>query len=376
MATCLVRDWDGKEHGKAEINLAVARQDVASHIVHRALRCQLTNSRQGTASTRTRSQVRGGGRKPWRQKGTGRARAGSIRSPLWRGGGVAFGPKPRDYSVKMNRKEWRLAIRTAFQSRINDIVVIESVESYLPKPKTKEFVEALKRWDINPAKETVLFILSEIQTNTYLSTRNLPRVKVLTAKNLNIFDVLATDRLLVTKDALEFIHLVYGEDYRIERRIRKDSLQKQNRENKSRSHDSSVRFHGLSVKKHNNLYSLSEASMKDFKCKSLQDVKAELTFPDKVEVDKTYDLEVSVLNAGSDEQSFETDSKLEVVVAVSPLDFAVEGSETQSIEVCRGLSSATFQLTPKRKGDSKAIKVDFLQGSRFLNRGELTVFVH
>ena len=115
MVDCKVKDWQGKEAGTATVDLKVASEENAAHIVHRALVRQINNGRQGTASSKTRAEVRGGGRKPWRQKGTGRARAGSIRSPLWRGGGVIFGPKPRDYTTKMNRKERRLALRTAFQ---------------------------------------------------------------------------------------------------------------------------------------------------------------------------------------------------------------------------------------------------------------------
>ncbi len=116
MVDCVVRNWQGESVGQATLDLKVASPENASHIVHRAVVRQLANARQGTACTKTRAEVRGGGRKPWRQKGTGRARAGSIRSPLWRGGGVIFGPKPRDYSQKMNRKERQLALRTAFQA--------------------------------------------------------------------------------------------------------------------------------------------------------------------------------------------------------------------------------------------------------------------
>ena len=119
MANCLIRNWQGEEAGSATLELAVAREENASHIVHRALIRQTNNARQGNASTKTRAEVRGGGRKPWKQKGTGRARAGSIRSPLWRGGGVIFGPSPKDYNMKMNRKERRLALRTALMSRLD-----------------------------------------------------------------------------------------------------------------------------------------------------------------------------------------------------------------------------------------------------------------
>ena len=127
MANCVVRDWQGNEAGSATIELAVAKEENAVHIVHRALIRQTNNARQGTACAKTRAEVRGGGRKPWKQKGTGRARAGSIRSPLWRGGGVIFGPKPKDYNMKMNRKERRLALRTAVMSRIDDTIVVHAL---------------------------------------------------------------------------------------------------------------------------------------------------------------------------------------------------------------------------------------------------------
>ena len=136
MVECVVQDWQGQAAGKAAIDLKVAEPETASHIVLRAFARQFNNARQGTLASKTRSEVRGGGKKPWRQKGTGRARAGSSRSPLWKGGGVIFGPKPRDFSVKMNRKERRLALRTAFQSRFPDAVVVQEFADQLPRPKT------------------------------------------------------------------------------------------------------------------------------------------------------------------------------------------------------------------------------------------------
>ncbi|MGL4880834.1 MAG: 50S ribosomal protein L4, partial [Waterburya sp.] len=168
------------------------------------------NARQGTASTKTRAEVRGGGRKPWRQKGTGRARAGSIRSPLWRGGGVIFGPKPRDFSTKMNRKERRLALRTAFSSRLEDIIVVEDFGSELERPKTKEVIAALERWGV-AAEDKVLLILKEVAENVNLSTRNIAKVKLIKATNLNVVDLLHANKIVVTKDALEQIQEVYGD---------------------------------------------------------------------------------------------------------------------------------------------------------------------
>jgi large subunit ribosomal protein L4 len=211
MVNCVVKNWQGEEVGEASLDLRVAKDESASHIVHRALVRQMNNSRQGTASTKTRAEVRGGGRKPWRQKGTGRARAGSIRSPLWRGGGVIFGPKPRDYSVKMNRKERRLALRTAFQGRTDDLIVVEDFAAELPRPKTKDRVQAMTRWGIEPESK-VLFVVAERNENVYLSSRNLSNVRLISANNLNVFDLLAADRIVATQSALDMIQEVYGDD--------------------------------------------------------------------------------------------------------------------------------------------------------------------
>ncbi len=210
MVDCVVKNWQGDDAGQASIELKVAREESAAHVVHRALVRQLANQRQGTASTKTRAEVRGGGRKPWRQKGTGRARAGSIRSPLWRGGGVIFGPKPRDYTLKMNRKERRLALRTAFQSRVADLIVVEDFAAQLSRPKTREMVQALSRWGVEPDKK-VLIIMAERNEMVYLSARNIEKLRLISANNLNVFDLLAADHIVVTPAALEKIQEVYGE---------------------------------------------------------------------------------------------------------------------------------------------------------------------
>jgi large subunit ribosomal protein L4 len=209
MVDCVVRNWQGEDVGQATLDLRVAKEETAAHIVHRAMVRQLTNARQGTASTKTRAEVRGGGRKPWRQKGTGRARAGSIRSPLWRGGGVIFGPKPREYNLKMNRKEWRLALRTAFQSRADDLIVVEDFADQLPQPKTKEMGAALARWGVD-ADAKILLILPQKEEMVYLSARNLPRVKLITASQMNVYDVLLADKIVTTQTALAKIQEVYG----------------------------------------------------------------------------------------------------------------------------------------------------------------------
>ncbi|MBV5260942.1 50S ribosomal protein L4 [Synechococcus moorigangaii CMS01] len=210
MVNCAVKNWQGDDVGQASLDLKVAKEENAAHIVHRALVRQLNNARQGTSSTKTRAEVRGGGRKPWRQKGTGRARAGSNRSPLWKGGGVIFGPKPKDYNLKMNRKERRLALRTAFQSRSEDLVVVENFAAQLAAPKTKELVSAMARWGIT-AGEKVLLVLDEMTDNVYLSARNIASVKMVPADGLNIFDILNAGKIVVTSEALAKIQEVYND---------------------------------------------------------------------------------------------------------------------------------------------------------------------
>ncbi|KAB8330320.1 50S ribosomal protein L4 [Scytonema tolypothrichoides VB-61278] len=210
MFECVVKNWQGEQVGQKTFDFKVAKEETASHVVHRALVRQMTNARQGTASTKTRSEVRGGGRKPWRQKGTGRARAGSIRSPLWRGGGVIFGPKPREYNLKMNRKERRLALRTAFASRIDDLIVVEEFSEQMQRPKTKELVGAIARWGSQPENKTLL-ILSERTDNVFLSARNVTNLKLLGSDQLNVYDLLHADKIVVTASALEKIQEVYSD---------------------------------------------------------------------------------------------------------------------------------------------------------------------
>lgn len=210
MVNCVVRNWQGEEVSEATLELRVAKEDNASHIVHRALVRQMTNARQGTASTKTRAEVRGGGRKPWRQKGTGRARAGSIRSPLWRGGGVIFGPKPKDYELKMNRKELRLALKTALMSRTEDLIVVEDFAEKLARPKTKELLEAIARWGVS-LDAKVLLIVSQSEENVNLSARNVANLKLIPVNNLNVYDLLAADNIVATASALAKIQEVYSD---------------------------------------------------------------------------------------------------------------------------------------------------------------------
>ena len=211
MANCIVRDWQGKETGKAVIDLKVAKETSALDLMHRAVLRQQAHSRQGTASTLTRSEVRGGGRKPYKQKGTGRARQGSVRTPLRPGGGIIFGPKPRSYNLAMNRKERRSALRTALMARIEDLVVVKDLATALTAPKTKEIIEALERLDVS-AESKVLIILTNPSDTVQRSVRNLETVKLIAADQLNVFDLLHANKLVIGEDALSKIQEVYGDD--------------------------------------------------------------------------------------------------------------------------------------------------------------------
>ncbi len=211
MANCIVRDWQGKETGKASLDLKVAKETSAIDLMHRAVLRQQAHTRQGSASTLTRAEVRGGGRKPYKQKGTGRARQGSIRTPLRPGGGIVFGPKPRTYSLSMNRKERRLALRTAFMARIEDVIVVKDFGISLEAPKTKEIIQVLSRLGITSTSK-VLIILSKPSDIIRCSIRNLERVKLIQADQLNVFDLLNANSLVVGEDALATIQEVYGND--------------------------------------------------------------------------------------------------------------------------------------------------------------------
>ena len=211
MASCVVRDWQGKEAGKATLDLKVAKEASAVDLMHRAVLRQQAHMRQGTASTLTRSEVRGGGRKPYKQKGTGRARQGSVRTPLRPGGGIIFGPKPRSYNLAMNRKERRSALRTALMARIDDITVVKDFGASLEAPKTREITEALGRLGI-AADTKVLIVLTNPSEMVRRSVRNLDKVKLISANHLNVFDLLHANSLVVGEDALTTIQEVYGDD--------------------------------------------------------------------------------------------------------------------------------------------------------------------
>ena len=211
MASCIVHDWQGKEAGKATLDLNVAKETTAVDLMHRAVLRQQAHSRQGTASTLTRSEVRGGGRKPYKQKGTGRARQGSIRTPLRPGGGIIFGPKPRTYTLAMNRKERRLALRTALMSRLEDIKVVKDFGAAIEVPKTREITDALGRLGI-AANAKVLIVLKTPSEVIRRSVRNLEKVKLIAADQLNVFDLLHANTLVLGEDALATIQEVYGND--------------------------------------------------------------------------------------------------------------------------------------------------------------------
>mgnify|MGYP001793165946 CR=1 FL=1 len=204
-----IYNTEGKTDGSSSLDLTIAT-NTSRYLVHRAMVKQLADKRQGTASTKTRSEVSGGGKKPWKQKGSGRARAGSNRSPLWRGGGVTFGPQPRSYYKKMNRKEWRLALRTLFYNKSHSTIVIEDMNSYFVTPSTKKAVDSLTRWSVTPNQKTII-ITESPNKNIYLSTRNLPNVKTLCATNLNILDILNAQRIIISRDAILKIQEVFND---------------------------------------------------------------------------------------------------------------------------------------------------------------------
>ena len=201
--------WDGKKGSKVSLDLKVAKDSSADDLVHRAVLRQLANKRQGTASTLTRSEVRGGGRKPYKQKGTGRARQGSIRTPLRPGGGIIFGPKPRSYNLDMNRKERRLALRTALISKTSNIKTVEDFGSSLDTPKTKEIIEGLSRLGIDKTKK-ILIILDNPALNIKKSIQNISNVRLMLADQLNVFDILNANEIVIGTSAISKIQEVYS----------------------------------------------------------------------------------------------------------------------------------------------------------------------
>ena len=206
MANVSVYNMEGNEVGKMELNDAIFGVEVNEHLVHMAVIQQLANKRQGTQKAKTRSEVSGGGRKPWRQKGTGHARQGSIRAPQWTGGGVVFAPTPRDYSFKLNKKEKRAALKSALTSRVQEdkFIVLENLE--LNEIKTKKFAEILGNLNV----EKALVVLNDNNKNVVLSARNIPNVKTALTNTINVYDILKYNTVIVTKDAVATIEEVYA----------------------------------------------------------------------------------------------------------------------------------------------------------------------
>ena len=206
MAEVSVYNTEGKEVEKLELNDKIFGVEINEGIVHKAVVAQLANKRQGTQSALTRSEVRGGGKKPWRQKGTGHARQGSIRAPQWTGGGVVFAPKPRDYSQKINRKEKQLALFSALTAKVQDNKFIVVDDLSIEAPKTKAFVKVLENLKANKA----LVVTEGANENVILSARNIPGVDTEDRVAINVYDILKHDTVVITKDAVKAIEEVYA----------------------------------------------------------------------------------------------------------------------------------------------------------------------
>lgn len=206
MAKVSVYNMDGQQVEELELNDSVFGVEVKAHLMHASVVQQLANNRQGTQSAKTRAEVRGGGRKPWRQKGTGRARIGSIRAPHWTGGGIVFAPKPRDYSFKLNKKEKRLALKSALSARVADgkFIVVDTLA--FDQVKTKSMVKVLENLKVSKA----LICLDSNDQNVVLSARNIPNVKTALTNTINVYDILKYDTFVATKAAVATIEEVYA----------------------------------------------------------------------------------------------------------------------------------------------------------------------
>ena len=206
MAKVSVYDINGKEVDTLELNDAIFGVNVNEHLVHLAVVAQLANKRQGTQKAKTRSEVSGGGRKPWKQKGTGHARQGSTRSPQWKGGGVVFAPTPRDYTITLNKKERRLALKSALTSRVNENKFIVVDDFKMDEIKTKKMQQTLNNLKINKG----LVVVSEGETNTVLSTRNIKGMKTASPKTINVYDILKYNTVIASRAAVNTIEEVYA----------------------------------------------------------------------------------------------------------------------------------------------------------------------
>ena len=206
MANVSVYNMEGNEVGKMDLNDAVFGVEVNEHLVHMAVVAQLANNRQGTQKAKTRSEVSGGGRKPWRQKGTGHARQGSTRAPQWTGGGIVFAPTPRDYTIRLNKKEKRAALKSALTSRVleNKFIVVDELK--LDEIKTKKFQNVLNNLKVNKA----LVVVDENSDNVAMSARNIPTVKTAYVNTINVYDILKYNTVVATKTAVANIEEVYA----------------------------------------------------------------------------------------------------------------------------------------------------------------------
>ena len=206
MAKVSVYNMEGKEVGTAELNDSIFGVEINEHLVHMAVLQQLANNRQGTQKAKTRSEVSGGGRKPWRQKGTGHARQGSIRAPQWTGGGVVFAPTPRDYSFKLNKKEKQAALKSVLTDKVVNGALVVVDELKLDEIATKQFAQVMKNLNV----EKGLVVLADNDKNVVLSARNMADVNTEVVNAINVYDILSAGKLVLTKDALEKIEEVYA----------------------------------------------------------------------------------------------------------------------------------------------------------------------
>ena len=206
MANVSVYNMEGKEVGTMELNDAVFGVEVNEHLVHAVVVAQLANKRQGTQKAKTRSEVSGGGRKPWRQKGTGHARQGSTRAPQWTGGGVVFAPTPRDYTIKLNKKERRLALKSVLTAKVQENKFIVLDELKLDEIKTKKFQAVLNNLNVNKA----MVVLNDNDKNVVMSAKNIPNVITAQTNTINVYDILKYNTMIVTKAAVETIQEVYA----------------------------------------------------------------------------------------------------------------------------------------------------------------------
>ncbi len=207
MPAVTIFNMQGNDVGKVELSDAVFGAEINESIMHQAVVKYLAAQRRGTAKVKTRGEVRGGGRKPWKQKGTGRARIGTIRAPHWKGGGTVFGPTPRDYTKKMNKKARRQAIRSALSSKVvsSELVVVDSLS--FEQPKTKQMIAVLNNLNVN---KKVLIVTNNTENNVQLSARNIPGVKMISADTINVYALLNCDSIIMTQDAVQKVEEVFA----------------------------------------------------------------------------------------------------------------------------------------------------------------------